>query len=57
MPISIVGMIKDGATNEETLNTVASAYRDLERWSVFAPCTAHAQFKTCCGSGSNVHLR
>ena len=43
----IVGMIKDGATNEEIVNTVASAYRDLEKVERVRSMYRDAQFKNC----------
>lgn len=41
----IVGMIKDGATNEEIVNTVASAYRDLEKVERVRSMYRDAMFK------------
>ena len=43
----IVGMIKEGATNEEIVNTVASAYRDLEKVERVRSMYRDAQFKNC----------
>ena len=43
----IVNMIKEGASNEEIVNAVASAYRDIEKVERVHSMYRDAQFKNC----------
>ena len=43
----IVGMIKDGASNEAIVDAVASAYRDLEKVERVRSMYRDVQFKNC----------